>query len=373
MVLYTNLGIIITLPLRFVVFRKIYIFMYKRILQKINVLGIATLIIASGCTREPLTGVDNGSVIKTPYSLYAAKQDGMVIQTTTGESYKFVFPPDGYPAAQLLTAGGNLMMTKGTTIHMSTNEGKSFNPVYTNIRPFPWQSCLYYHAPFGAVYTASTEGEGVYFSQDFGATWEADIFLPGLPSLHQVNSFAGLDNGDLYAYSNVSNLIFHKTSVTTNWTPVTVTTHIPAIGTNYYLTSAENTLYLTDYNGTGGVWMSQDGAASWTKLSGNLVLPNDVKYTGTAAPYGTNVVVIATETDGIFRSDENGEFQVTTGLPRGTKVNSLSRKVNIYKNDAVKVYIYAATSSGIYRSEDGGDTWFYSGSESWKDEYTAIY
>ena len=347
--------------------------MYKRILQKVYLLSAATLLVLSGCQKENQIGMDNASVIQTPYSLYAVKKDGMVVQSTNGEEFKFVFPPDGYAATQLLTAGPNLMMVKGTTLHMSRNEGKSFNPVYTTLRKNPWQNSIYYYAPFNKVFITSTQDRGVFYSSDYGETWTPDLFVAGLPNLYQVSSFSGLENGKLYAYSNVSNLTFIKTGPSIEWTPVTTISFYPTVGSEYYLISAANTLYLVDYNGIAGVWMSTDGAVTWSKLTNNQTLPIGVKYTGTVSPYGNKVVVVGTETEGIFRSDEEGVFHPTTGLPKGASVKSLTRKINIYKNNDVKIYLYAATSMGIYRSEDAGKTWFLSGNESWKDDYSAIY
>src|SRR5690606_22336681 len=121
---------------------------------------------------------------------------------------------------------------KGNTLHMSRNEGKSFNPVYTFVRKQTWQSCIYYHAPFNQVFVSSTEGQGISFSADYGETWSTDIFQPGLPNLHQVTSFAGTENGNIYAYSNVSNLTFVKTGATNHWEPITTISFYPTIGTN---------------------------------------------------------------------------------------------------------------------------------------------
>ena len=345
------------------------VFMQKGLLQKIYLAGTAALMLLTSCNKE--ADFDNGTAIRTPYSLYAGSEDGMIIHSTDGESFKFVFPSDGYGPTQIAASGQNLLIIKDN-LHLSTNDGQSFNPVLRTLRKFNWQSMIYNHAPFNQIYVTTSEGKGVKVSKDNGLTWENDIFNPALPSLFQVSSFAGLENGKAFAYSNVSNITFVKSQADVQWEPVTTITFNPTLGSEYYLFSAYNSLYMADYNGKGGVWVSTDEAVTWTKLLNNMTLPSDVKYTGAVAPYGNKVTVIATEKDGIYRSDEEGVFKKTTGLPTGTEVRSLAKKVNIYKNNSVKVYIYAATDKGIYRSEDGGKSWFISGESAWNESYTAI-
>jgi len=347
--------------------------MQKGLLRSLFAIGAASLLAFTSCEKNSNLGLDNDSVIKTPYSLYAAKSDGTIIQSTTGESFNFVFPPDGYGPTQIVTSGNNLLIVKDF-LHMSTNNGISFNPVFTKLRKFKWQSMIYNHVPFGKLFVTSTEGRGVFFSKDNGATWEEDLFVAGLPNLYQVSSFAGLDNGNLYAYSNVSNMTFVKTGADIQWTPVTTLSFTPVAGAEFFLVSAGNTLFMVDYNGIGGVWYSNDGAVHWEKLDRNNLLPGNVTWTCAATAFGGKSIVVGTKDHGIYRSDENGVFQQASyGLLNNTKVYSMTKKVNVYKSNTVKTYIYIATSTGVYRSEDTGKTWDLVGGDFWKGDYISIY
>src|SRR5690606_15901773 len=98
--------------------------------------------VLGGCRPEYPESTDIDSVIKIPYSLYAATEEGEIIQSNDVEHFTRRFPPDGVPPTQLCTSGNNLFMVK-THVHMSRNDGKNFNPVFQTVRFFPWQSMIY--------------------------------------------------------------------------------------------------------------------------------------------------------------------------------------------------------------------------------------
>ncbi len=345
--------------------------MRKGILQSLLFFGLAGMLSLQSCNRDPIE-IDNNSVIKFPYSLYAATQDGTVINTNNGEDFQFVFPPDGFGPTQLLTSGNNLIMIKDN-LHTSVNEGKSFNPTFTKVRKFPWQTMVYDFPAQNSVFVTSHEGKGIFSSRDNGITWKEETFEENAPQLMEIGSFSGLDDGRVFAYSNMSNLLFAKDNADAIWKPVTMVTFLPTSGSSYYLTSGGNTLYLTDYYGQGGVWMSTDFGYSWTRLErGSMQV--GYTYTSTVAPYGNKIVIVSTLEGGIFRSGEDGVFkEAMSGLATGTKVYRLSKKLNVYKNDLVKTYIYAATNNGIYRSEDVGQTWVQVGKGKWDGDYLSVY
>jgi hypothetical protein len=347
--------------------------MQKRFLQKCSLVAISSLMLMGlGCKKETMLGYDNASAIQTPYSLYAGNANGKIIHTNDGEKYEFIFPSDGYGPSHIAMANNNLLILKDI-LHYSRNEGKSFNPSNYDVRKYTWQNMIYYYAPFKRLYLTTNSENGIQYSEDGGETWEADIFEPNLPSLFEISSFAGLQNGTLYAYSNVSNILFYKSGKDLNWAPMTSIAAYPTVGSEYYLLSAGNSLYLVDYQGNGGAWMSSDQGVTWFKLEPNGVLPSGTKFTSAVAPTGNKVVVIATEDKGIFRSNEKGEFEATTGLPTGVKVNAMTKKMNIYKNGDVKIFLYVATDSGIYRSVDHGKSWFLSGDRNLVDNYKTIF
>lgn len=347
--------------------------MKKGILPSILTSVLLIGIVLSGCKKENSLGIDNDRVIKTPYSLFAADSSGAIITTTDGTHYASVFPPDGYSANLLLLSGKNLMMVKDN-LHLSTNSGRDFNPVYKQVNKFPWQSMAYDFPEQGRVYISSTAERGIAYSEDNGLTWATDTFWKkdSLPVSFEISSFAGLGDGQAFAYSNEGNVLFVRRNLEEGWVPVIIQGNFPTINSEYYLTSNDSTLFLVDHNGTGGAWYSGDKGVHWTKYNRGE-LPINTKYFCAISPSADgNSLLIGTDSLGIFLA-QDGTFRAASGgLLKGTTVWSFAKKSNYYKNNAVKQYIYAGTRNGLYRSENDGVTWYQITAGVWNRKYVAI-
>lgn len=325
----------------------------------------------SGCKKDSGLGIDNDRVIRTPYSLFAANMVGALVTTTNGTTFNSVFPPDGYIPHLLLTAGPNLLMLK-ENLHLSENDGRNFNPVYESVRKFPWQSMATYFEPHSRIYITSEKDKGVAFSADQGKTWEKDsLFSNDLPSGFEISSFAGLGNGVLFAYSNKFNLLMRKDNPDAAWQGVVMEGLLPVDGTELFLVSNQTTLFLVDRNGLGGVWFSEDEGLNFERISQGS-LPEGVTYYAARSNEGGRSILLATAA-GIFRTVEGSFVPASGGLETGTEVYALTHKENIYKNDVVKPYEFAATSTGIYMSEDRGRTWDKVTHGVWDAVYVAIH
>jgi photosystem II stability/assembly factor-like uncharacterized protein len=100
------------------------------------------------------------------------------------------------------------------------------------------------------------------------------------------------------------------------------------------------------YAGTfdGGVFRSTDGGQSWRPIS--RALPNDSIRGIVASDQG---LFVATGR-GIFKSANQGRQWV----PRNKGLTELSVQVLVQSGDGA---FYAGTSSGVFRSDDDGETW----------------
>jgi len=346
--------------------------MNKRYLSSLLILSCLAFSTLQSCKKESALGVDNDKVVKTPYSLYAADNDGALISSTDGENYVNVFPPDGYATKLILTAGPNLMFLK-ENLHLSENNGQSFNPCFTKVKTFPWQSMAYYFRNHNRAYITASMGKGIAYSDDNGKTWKEDEAWPSnTPPSFEVSSFTGLTStSTLFCFSNKNNILFQKTSADASWEPVTAEGFFPVNGTQFYLVSNSNTLFLVDYTGKGGVWYSENSGAHWYRLEQGA-LPYNVKYNCALSPDGARSLVVGTDA-GAYRVDDNSFVTANGGFEINTSVYSISLKSNTYKNDAVKHFVFIGTNHGIFRSEDRGRTWDKMTYADLNKKYTAIY
>lgn len=329
--------------------------MKKGFLPAVLFASFLSFVSLQGCKKESSIGIDNDKVVKTPYSLYVADNNGWLLNSTDGETYSSIFPPDGYPPSLIITSGNNVLMLKNN-LHMSTNNGKNFNPVYTNVKKFPWQTMAYNSYQQNLIFITSQTGRGVAISKDNGKTWEDDMaWDANVPPIFEISSFSGLGNGHVFAYSNLNNVMFKKDNNSDSWTPVTMEGLFPVDGTQFYLTSNSNTLFLTDRNGDGGVYFSQDEGLHWKPYG--LVRAMRGHHWNCAGSPGGSQFLVGMDTVGVYRV-ENGDFRSsTTGLETNTTVYSMAVKSNTYKNNVTRTYVFIATNKGVYRSEDNGYTW----------------
>ncbi len=98
-----------------------------------------------------------------------------------------------------------------------------------------------------------------------------------------------------------------------------------------------------------GVYVSADGAKSWTKVAG---LPQD-KYTAIAFDLKkAQSIYVGSEQHGVYASSDSGATwsAATSGLPAHLAIHGLA-----FDSDAHQ--LWAATSMGVYRSPDDGASW----------------
>lgn len=319
----------------------------------ISVLGLSSL---QSCKKESALGIDNDVVIKTPYSLYFADIDGALYLTNDGEHYQNIFPSDAFPVHLLLQADTNLLMLK-KNLHISKNNG-NFVPSYYDTKFFPWNSMAYYFAPHKTIYLTSKVSRGVAISKDNGETWQNDeAFAANMPPGIEPSSFAGLKSTNaMFCFSNKNNVLMRRGNPDEDWTPVTSEGFFPVDGTQFYLVSNDNTLFLVDQRGRGGVWYSEDEGAHWFRFQQGE-LPVKVNWNAAIATDQGRTIVVGTDSLGAYVVNNDQFVSSNGGLEIASKIYSFVKKANVYKNGNVKNYIYMANNYGMYRSENNGKDW----------------
>jgi len=121
----------------------------------------------------------------------------------------------------------------------------------------------------------------------------------------------------------------------------------------------QQTLYLGAP--AGGIWKSTDDGVNWTPLSDKLP---QIGVSGIAIdPTNSNIIYIATGDDdagdsysvGVMKSTDAGLTWNTTGLSYFYTNNKTTNE--IYIDPTNNNHIWVASTDGLQKSEDGGDTW----------------
>lgn len=324
-----------------------------RLLYTIAALAALSLGI-QGCKK--LNGIDNNAVIEKPYGLFVIDTVGAMYNTNDGVTYKeILFPPDGFPTRSFITAGENILWVKGNT-HLSDNNAQNFNPTNLQTNPQAFEkSMIFYVESWDRVYLSSTSGRlGCMFSDSKGElnSWQPDTkFDPNLIDPVSFTSFTQLKKGTVIAYDYINNRTFFKNGKDDNWIEQTGGNKLPTPAA-FYLTRFNNTVIATDYTGLNGVWYSNDDGKTWGSYGG---LPNRILYAA-HAPFDRTLLV-ATDSAGVYELQGGTFVPVNSGLDIAATVRGITSKDDLYKNDAVKQYVYIATNTGIFRSEDLGKNW----------------
>lgn len=325
------------------------------------------------CKKVSPIGIDNDQVVQTPYSLYVGNNFGWLINTNDGAKYRGIFPADGYAQRAIVSSKDNLLFIK-KNLHLSSNQGLSFNVVYDSLSPHPWQEMIVDAPLQNRMYVTTVNGKGIARSEDNGLTWktEADSFYNALlPGNYVITSFAAQNDGAVFGFSNSNLVLFSKVDAGAKWEPVTIEGTFPADDGNYFLGGDGASLFLTDYDGKYRSYKSEDNGRHWVAIARGAMGYKLKSYTCTKTPTGP--ILVGTEKTGVFR-EENRKFIASSGgMLANTSVYRLVVKRNVYKNGAVRYFVFAATNYGIYRSEDGGYNWDKVTGQEFTGDYRSMY
>jgi hypothetical protein len=328
----------------------------RNILAKTAVVALGLFTIQS-CKKE--NGIDNNNVITRPYSLFASDTIGTIVKTNDGKSFTTAFPGDGRHARAIVVSGPNVVMIKNDQAYYSENNGNIFLDVkLTNYQApidVPWNSFIKYVQSHNRIIVTNVlSGVGqTSYSNSNGQSYMPDTNYVPHDKPNALRTFAQLDNGNLFGFSPTGSInnfsaLYMREGVDEPWKPVETDLPMPF---EWQLTNYGNSLIAYDYNSGEGAYYSTDNGKKFNKISG---LPLSTKLT--CAWGGFEIVVIGTPKGAYLY--KNGKFEASnSGLDVNTAVYGVVGKQNIYKNNETRNFLFLATSTGLYKSEDLGRTW----------------
>jgi photosystem II stability/assembly factor-like uncharacterized protein len=197
--------------------------------------------------------------------------------------------------------------------------------------------------------------EGIYFSNDFGAT----CFLRGLahgmsgpggtpPVVFDVR-FTSIGGNSAMVAGVRGNGLFVSTDGGGTWSPATgIPAGAPPLSSFGQIGS--NNLWAA-FDGL-GIYKTTDGGATWSLETGLNGLPRHMRFFF-PGPGGT---WWATTYAGVYKSVDSGAnwTKSSAGLPNGHVVNITGTTTSLSDAELRTKYLIAET---VYKSTDGGDTW----------------
>jgi photosystem II stability/assembly factor-like uncharacterized protein len=230
-------------------------------------------------------------------------------------------------------------------------------PLEDRLCPSGWTSIGPYGSPTFAevidpshpdtIYTGS-EGAGVRKSTDGGATWSA--MNTGLPA-------AALNVYGMLLDPTHPQTLYAGTYKTTDggehWTQTALTGTLGS----FAIDPSDGTLYAGAQGAAGVLYRSTDGGVSWQQADNGIVgIPNFASiavdplhpgtlYVGTQGTSGTSILG-----EGVFKStDHGGHWSLVLPSTSG---------VAVALDPGDPQIVYAGNADGVFKSYDGGDTWF---------------
>ncbi len=314
----------------------------------------------AGCKKKSPLSIDNNQIVQRPYTLYVVDSIGSVWHTNDGERFVQVGGMGSGPGilTRAITTSDTNIISVRNDAFVSDDNGRNFNPINPNsVSPNPGavgQSMLLDVPSFNRVYLAGTGTKGVSYSDSNGRiySWKAD----NDDSLTaQITSFTQLADGTVIGFAMGNNAVFTLQGVDQHWRSVNTTAPIGSTG-QFYVSHFGNMILAADRSGAGGVWFSRDKGVTWAQFSG---LPAGIPILSINTLFD-QAVLVGTEGLGAYRVVpllDNTFVPVNEGLASNVKVTGIAAKSNVYKNNAVKQYVFITTDKGLYKSEDLGRNW----------------
>ncbi|RPI17456.1 MAG: T9SS C-terminal target domain-containing protein [Ignavibacteriae bacterium] len=230
-----------------------------------------------------------------------------------------------------ISSGTNLFAgTNGDCIFNSTNNGVSWSKLNS---PGVTNNNVKCFIKTGNNVFAGTEN-GVFLTTNNGTTWYG--VNSGISNV-SVNTFAAL-NTNIFIGTNSGVYVTTNNGNYWNYSSYGISSYIinsmAVLGTNVYAATSS------------GVYKSTDNGGSWSPVNAGLINQN----VNSLLVYGSNLfagTVNISNTESVYKSSDHGNSWLPAGL-LNLNVTSLVSSTG---------YLYAGTTTGVYRSSNNGTNW----------------
>ena len=199
-----------------------------------------------------------------------------------------------------------------------------------------------------AAFYVGTVDNGMFYSYDGGESW----FQPKDVSRGRIPAIAVDPKQKCTVYATSEHKLLKSEDCNRTWTVVYVDARADR-KTSYVLVDHFNTNIIWLANGSGDLYKSADGGASWALVKN---FNNNPIIKMVASPSDSRRLYVATKSAGVWRSDDAGSnwkdlSRAYTQFPAAGEFGDIALGVSDTN------IVVLATKFGLIRSMDGGDAW----------------
>lgn len=322
-----------------------------------SLLVLIVLVISLGSCKK-YNQIDNGSTVKTPYTLFIGGYNGTLKKTNDALYFSSLFYTDNSTVRQILVADTMVCYIKDN-FYYSKDDGKFFQLSNSKVTK-QIDSFYKYYIPNISLYDESnkriylcTNNDYIEYSTDGGRTFQQDLNWVVPAQTLKPTSITQLKNNHLFMMRDTT---LFKQIGTAGWDRVYVDTPftLPSNSTNWYISHTSDTLMAIDFKGTDGIYYSTDEGKKWYACK---QLPKTQEIL-----FGNQVLgefYVGLDSAGLYKFSGNKFRPVGKGIPWYAKVSSVVSKTVRYRTDYTRDYLFCATDQGLYVSEsyEKGEDW----------------
>lgn len=327
-------------------------------------LVVALFVLVAGISScKKYNQIDNGSTVKTPYTLFIGGYNGVAKKTNDALYFSSLFYTDNSKVRQFVVADSVICYIKDR-FYYSEDDGKYFKlssmagsgwvlPQVDSFYKSSYPHIALYDAPNKTIYLCAKNGV-IQKSTDLGKTFTNDNnWFAGVTPIN-ARSITQTDNGKLFSMG-IDSFIYRKDwdGTALSWNQVSIDTpyQLPS-SKNWYISSSHDTLFALDFNGKVGVYFSTDEGKKW--------------YAGKQLPTGQEILFgeevfgqffVGLDSAGLYTFSGNQFKAVGKGIPWYARVSHVVGKTIRYRTDRTRNYWFCATDQGLYMSETDGTDW----------------
>ncbi len=232
----------------------------------------------------------------------------------------------------MLSNGSTLFVGSTSGLFKTTDGGASFVSSNSGVGSGTGVTALNVK---GSTIFRGTAGNGLYTSNDDGATWTT-VSAPGISNTY-IGSIVVQGNNIYVTAGNMMNSIFLSTDNGVTWTDIGQS--LPLTGSTISEIFASNNAFYACLTGNqnNGVYKSTNNGSSWTQSNNGLPL----LFVNNSLQSG-NFLLIGTNGNGVYISGDEGNnwSALNAGLPLGSSVQALGKN---------NTSIFVSVNGALYR------------------------